>query len=287
MPNRILDAWVINHRLDPHETELRVVVKPEDVTPMTEVRGRLAGPRNAFSSTIEIAYPLREIARTDTIELRMIIPEPSWWTPQTPFLYHGFLELWEDGERCERRELSHGIRWLQITPNGLRLNGKPFVLRGRVVEPPFAGHALEWREGGYNAVLTTIGRPSVDPDLWPETDRRGILVIEATNIPSHFLRWRNQAHDHASVFGWLLHPGLLEESSFGFSDHRHGGKANLFGIAWSGGAMPANASFVVVSEEELNSHIEIALPKIVVVERLPGSLPVRPDVVGWIESPTA
>jgi hypothetical protein len=111
MTNRIIGVSVINHRLDPHETELRVHVDVENLTPATEVRGRLVGPRSAVSSTVEIAYPLREVERSSNqVVLRVVIPEANWWQPETPFLYEGPVELWQDGQRCDRREVSHGIR---------------------------------------------------------------------------------------------------------------------------------------------------------------------------------
>jgi hypothetical protein len=111
MTNRIIDVSVINHRLDPHETELRIHVEVENLTPTTEISGRLVGPRCAVSSTVEIAYPMREVERTPShVVLRVVIPEANWWEPETPFLYEGPVELWQDGKFCERREISHGIR---------------------------------------------------------------------------------------------------------------------------------------------------------------------------------
>src|SRR5438067_2489008 len=118
MANRILNASVIDHRLDPHETELRIHVEVEKVTPTTEIRGRIIGPRNVYSSTIEVAYPLREIARNEHLEMRVVIPEACWWEPKTPFLYQGLLELWQDDVLCDRRNLSHPIYVLQSGADG-------------------------------------------------------------------------------------------------------------------------------------------------------------------------
>ena len=70
---------------------------------MTQVRGRLTGPRCPYTTTVEVAYPFREHSRdygeggSPRLTLRAIIPEPSWWDPQTPFLYEGPVELWQDG----------------------------------------------------------------------------------------------------------------------------------------------------------------------------------------------
>ena len=40
------------------------------------------------------------------IELRVVIPEPCWWESNKPFLYEGPLELWQDGQFCERVQIS-------------------------------------------------------------------------------------------------------------------------------------------------------------------------------------
>src|SRR5262245_30523017 len=110
MTNRILDAYVATHHADPAGAELRVMVRPERVTPATAVKGRLMGPRSPYAGTVEIAYPLRDLARTDHFLLRVLIPEPNFWHPKSPLLYEGPLELWEGDERCEQITLRHGIR---------------------------------------------------------------------------------------------------------------------------------------------------------------------------------
>jgi hypothetical protein len=111
MANHIRDIRIVNHRLDPHETELRITVEVEELTATTQIKGRLMGPRCVNRSTVEVAYPLREMERTEqSITLRVVIPEASWWETKMPFVYEGPLELWQDGVLCERREISHGIR---------------------------------------------------------------------------------------------------------------------------------------------------------------------------------
>src|SRR5262249_10296749 len=98
MSNRIQEIIVHNHSLDPAEAEVRVTVVPEEADPRCEVRGRLMGPRCAYASTVEVAYPLRPLARgaaeTSGLTMRAVIPEASLWEPACPFLYQGPVELW-------------------------------------------------------------------------------------------------------------------------------------------------------------------------------------------------
>jgi hypothetical protein len=180
MANRIRDVHVVNHRFDPHETELRVHVELDELTPTTQIKGRLMGPRNVYASTVEVAYPMREVERGAQIVLRVVIPEPSWWEPKTPFLYQGPLELWQDGECCERRVISHGICNLQAKVDGWRLNGRPYVMRSKAVELPFdEARARQWHGDGTNALLTGVDKLQSESDLWTLADRFGFFVMDA------------------------------------------------------------------------------------------------------------
>jgi hypothetical protein len=275
MAKRIRDVFVVNHRLDPHETELRILVEVEELTPTTQIKGRLMGPRSVYASTVEVAYPLQEVERG--IELRVTIPEPSWWEPQRPFLYQGPLELWQDGELCDRVPISHGIRWVQVTSTGLRLNGRPFALRGKYVEPTCSESTLErLHDDGFNAVLTTIPE-SGGIDLWDAADRYGFLVLGFNEDPAHFLPWKNKLEKHPSAFAWTFYHSALA--------HEEGLKspsAMVYGVASAGAMFPPNASFVLGHDEDLK---DATLPKILIAKRTADVLPSRPDVIGWIEAP--
>jgi beta-galactosidase/beta-glucuronidase len=140
MTNRIRHILVQDGRLDPAAAEVYVAVYPERLTSTTQVRGRLTGPRCAYASTVEVAYPLREHEReyesegTPHVTLRVIIPEASLWDPESPFLYEGPLELWQGGQRVGELQLRHGLRWANLGPRGLRWNGRLLTVRGATRE---------------------------------------------------------------------------------------------------------------------------------------------------------
>ena len=73
-----------------------------------EVRGKLVGPRCDGRSTVEVAFPLREVAPINGRELTLeaVIPEPNVWTTEEPFRYDGILEVWSNGERKDTRTFS-------------------------------------------------------------------------------------------------------------------------------------------------------------------------------------
>jgi beta-galactosidase/beta-glucuronidase len=114
MENDIKNVTVQTRRLDPVEAELELFVELETVTSQTKLQGRLVGPRCPGTTTIEVAYPLRERRRESSdgarIVCRVVIPEPSLWEPQTPFVYEGIVELWEGATRCDQAQFSTGLR---------------------------------------------------------------------------------------------------------------------------------------------------------------------------------
>jgi hypothetical protein len=280
MLNRIRDVVVLNHRLDPVETELSIHVLLEKITPGTELKGRLIGPRCAFSTTIEIAYPMRESDRSDHIELRVVVPEPSWWEPETPFLYVGSVELWQDGEFCERVAISHGIRWLQLTPKGLHLNGKRFTLRGKIVDPAISeADARKLREQEFNALFTAIAEPRLA--LWGLADRIGFFVVGTAPEMATFLDCRNDLTTRPSTFGWVFNRAEIVKAPVQVE-----GLAMFYGIDSSAKSRAGEAVFLVCRDTELAWLDDAELPKLVIVQNLPDPLRARPDVIGWIESPT-
>src|SRR4051794_4336841 len=115
MSNRILGVSLEDRSLDPISAEVWLTVRPEQLTPTTEVRGRLMGPSCPYATTVEIAYPLSPLRQPEqqepgTIRCRAAIPEASLWDVQSPFLYAGPVELWQDGERADRVTVRHGLR---------------------------------------------------------------------------------------------------------------------------------------------------------------------------------
>src|SRR5438132_307768 len=125
---------VHNHVLNPAEAEIWIIVLPLDQPDEAELRGRLVGPHCQYASTVEVAYPFRPLpgqrAKTKNLAARVIIPEPSFWDPESPLLYHGSLEVWKAGSRCWAAEFSHGLRVLQLGKSGLRCNARPLTVGG-------------------------------------------------------------------------------------------------------------------------------------------------------------
>jgi hypothetical protein len=210
MSNSLLRVDVRDRSLAPTQAEVWITVVPQRIDAGTEIRGRLLGPRSAYATTLEVAYPLRHLppgVQGDPagITRRVVIPEANLWEPAKPFLYRGPAELWQDGACCGRVVVSHGLRSLAPGPRGLRLNGKPLVLSGReVVQAPEVGEARELRGRGCNLLVAPVAAAAV----WEAADRLGFLVLgRLAGGSEDTLRQAGALAGHASCLGWLVPAG--------------------------------------------------------------------------------
>lgn len=206
MSNRILDVRAEDRSLDPVSAEVRIILRPERLTPATEVRGRLLGPSCPYANTVEIAYPLRPVRAEEqepgTLTCRVVIPEASLWDSQSPFLYAGPVELWQDGQCIDRLHVRHGLRAFQVTPYGLRVNGKITPLDGRRVETLTEGQALQLREQGCNLLVAPL-REDAAP-VWEMADRFGFLVLgEVGSESAPHQEMLERLSRRPSSLGWL------------------------------------------------------------------------------------
>jgi Glycosyl hydrolases family 2 len=266
MNNRIVAVRVEDRSLDPASVELWVTVTPEHLTPTTEVRGRLMGPGCPYAQTVEIAYPLAPLRRPaeempGSLRFRVVIPEASLWAPDTPYLYSGPVELWQDGQRCDRRTVRHGLRQIVLGTRGVQVNGRPLTLH------VWAGacsaeQALALRQEELNTLLLPLNEES--SDVWEVADRFGLLIIGHVGIQAatesesgQLARLLQTFSRHPCSLGLVAGPGWLESDRWGWllGSVREAGKL-LVGIEveqQTPTAIPAAVSFVVCTEEHVSS----------------------------------
>jgi hypothetical protein len=209
MQNRIRQVQVRNGSLNPAQAEVWITVMPEKQTPTTELRGRLMGPRCPYSSTVEVAYPLRlpppnhVPPGTPGLTMRVVIPEASLWEPESPFLYQGPIELWEDGRRCDQVVISHGLRAFLLGESGLRVNGRPLTLRGRNVTACSDDEAVALHRLGYNLLVVPVEADTLP--VWERADRLGFFVLgQVMDDGEQTVRHLERLSRHTSCLGWLL-----------------------------------------------------------------------------------
>jgi hypothetical protein len=250
--NRIVEITVQEHTLTPAMAELWVTVLPERADGGTDVRGRLMGPRCAYATTVEVAYPLRPLATLATpgapLTQRVVIPEPSLWEPQTPFLYEGPVELWQDGARCDQGTIRHGLRTLTLGARGLRLNGRLLQLTGRERECS-PEDVAELRQEGVNLVVA-----EGDEGLYEAADPVGLFVLARRSTLPGPAEVRHMTA-HPSCLGWLF---TLETALEGPLPG-----AGLIGIELAkppARPLPPGVHFIVANEEHAGDDLSLGAP---------------------------
>jgi hypothetical protein len=256
MTNRITHLEIRNRSLTPAEAEVWITVCAESVTATTEFRGRLMGPSCPYSSTVEVAYPLRALAHSadrGPLTKRVVIPEPSLWEPESPFLYQGPIELWQDGERRDRVTVRHGLCSSSLTTHGLRWNGDLLTLRGLGVHRLTTDNALSLHQSGYNLLQA----PVRETDTWDLADRFGFLVLgELPRLDDPILQVARQLSQRPSFFGWLVEgvdPDTVPSTQ----------SLTRLGVAASGVAIPPWATFVVCDKSQVARLATSSLPLLV------------------------
>ncbi|MGF1582491.1 MAG: hypothetical protein ACFCD0_24470 [Gemmataceae bacterium] len=274
-----------NQDLSPTNAELLIELRTKSILKNPEVRGRLMGPSCVYSSTIEIAYPMKnwDVAVDEPVLVtKVIIPEPSLWDPVSPFLYYGPLELWEGEECLARGKLTHGLRSIQMTPRGLRWNGKPMVLRGTVVDEVTELDLVGLREAGFNAIVLTKSARNLETTAL--ADKYGIVILVQLQSLDE-LDWLHPLASYASVLGWIVPEEVLGDDTFRdkFSPLVVANN-QLIGVEVKTGHIPADRgiAFAFGDDNTLSMCDGSRLPGLILVDAIPQSVSDEESVVGYI-----
>jgi hypothetical protein len=297
MTNHIQSIRVTDGRLDPAEADVSLGIYPERLTSVTQVRGRLVGPRCPYATTVEVAYPLREHSReyestgTPLLIMRVVIPEASFWDPESPFLYQGQIELWQGGQRYDQARFTHGLRALGLGSDGLRCNGRRLALRGVALGVSSEAEARSLHQTGVNTLLAPA---STDPALWDLADRFGFLVLARITDEAELKAEAGRAETfrtHACCLGWMVTPEAVagELARIVAQTLTDGtGRAPLLGMELRQpppGPLPEQVAFVVCAESLLPELAALHLAKVVWHAGTSGPpAAASPGILGWIRT---
>lgn len=283
-------AWSAEqHVLDPTKAELHLRVQLDAAVAGLELRGRLVGPRCCYSSTIEVAYSLLPSAadseHSSTIHGRIIIPEPSLWDPESPFLYYGRLELWEGGQRCDQWEFRLGLRSIRLGPRGLLLNGRPIVISATKTIPGNDIETVATRSAGFNTLILPIENALTG--ICNLAAERGLLVLGFVNDNDRTTNLLDAFVQHPCCLGLLLTEAAAANTKVVGDWCRNTcmQRIALIGAEVKGTKpedIPAQCNFVAGTETALDRFP--ALPRLLVVDQEPSAASAgNPPVIGWIQ----
>ena len=268
----------------------RVVV--QRITPGTEVRGRIVGPRCLFAKTTEFVSPLRSVSHRKeeqaTLIARTAIRNPGFWDPDNPFMYRVVVELWQDGQRCEVSGFDLGFRTTEMNSSNVLVNKQPFVLQGTTYLPQSWEEAVDRRKAGYNLVLSRKGQWH----SWIRANPMGFLLLEKVALSTLTPQYIGLLRQQPCFLGFVLDRELLDHSA---------SKAARFLRPWRergvfigleldrspSSPLPDGLSFLVCPESLVPELSTISHPKLVMRESKVGReeppVPVMQGVLGWID----
>lgn len=289
MTNRIRRLDVVSRLHDLTQPEIWIAAEPDAPSAALDLRGRLMGPRCVYATTVEVAYPLRPFVRRpdDWPELsrRVVIPEASLWEPESPFLYQGPVELWEDGTACDQGIVSHGLRLLQLSGRGLRLNGRSLALRAKSVAALTTESAPSLRQEGWNTLLVPVAVETLE--VWSEADRLGFFVLGRLESETS-VRQAQELSGHPCCLGWVVSDEVFQcqpaAQLLGSLPRRPDGLfvgVDLRRLPRE--QFPDGIHFVVGPEEILAALPAETLPRLVRLTQATGPVPTaRPGLLGWL-----
>src|SRR5690606_17306928 len=174
----------------------------------------------------QIAKTVTDPLQLDSYETKtnishLDIDKPSLWSTDSPDLYRAVVRIKANGEVAEEKTIRFGIRDIQVTTEGLFVNGKKTKVQGVCVHQDHAGLGtalpdyLQYyrisllKEMGANAYRASHNPPT--PELLDACDSLGMLVLNETRLLTGGEEYLNQFRDliirdrnHPSIFLWSL-----------------------------------------------------------------------------------
>lgn len=162
-------------------TEARVYVQLHGaVEPDTQLAGTLHGPFSKLARTLPARVSLVDLGPGPTPLAQAVVPDPCFWTPESPFYYTVEVEVRRAGQAVETAQRMLGIRPLAVDGRDLRLAARRFVVRG-VFEADSTDEKLaNWHVAG-------AARYAIAPDdaLCAAASEEGVLLLAAVEGPPH------------------------------------------------------------------------------------------------------
>ncbi|MFN0020137.1 MAG: hypothetical protein ACKVP0_17900 [Pirellulaceae bacterium] len=172
MPDNLLDNLdVFYGELTPARATVYARLEGLENATGLSLSGFVRGPRCFYSTTLLSTYPLSDAGPGPSLVAKALVPDPCYWSPETPNIYDVTVELRRGQDIIASEVRQIGFKPLGISGRFFTWEGKPWVMRGiKQVNSTIETDIFAWRDQG--AVL--VGVPSSD-ELRLASEK-GILV---------------------------------------------------------------------------------------------------------------
>jgi len=151
--------------------------------------GVLEGPHCQFARTLPSKVAFADSGPGESLLAEAFVPDPCFWSPEVPHLYHARLELRRDGRPIATADRWLGIRPLAAAGKQLVLAGRNWVLRAAHAEKLASTGLAPWRETSTAMIVPA------DEGLLGEASRQGVFCVGVLSGTA------------ASIMAWLARCG--------------------------------------------------------------------------------
>lgn len=135
--------------------------------------GFVRGPRCFYSTTLPATYRLRDAGPGPSLLAKALVPDPSYWSPETPHIYDVTVELRKGPDIIASEVRQIGFKPLGISGRFFTWEGKPWVMRGVTTRHGDVASIESWRD--CSAALVGVCIP--DAQL-REASEKGVLCFD-------------------------------------------------------------------------------------------------------------
>ena len=204
MPDNLLDNLdVFYGELTPARGTVYARLEGLASTDGLSLSGTVRGPRCFYSSTLPATFRLQDAGPGPALLAKALIPDPSYWSPDTPHIYDVTVELRKGGDLIDSEVRQIGFKPLGISGRHFTWEGKPWVLRGASNQTVNADDLSDWQDRSTSILFT---EPPTDDQL-EAASTRGVLcwllmpILESTRTMKNAM-WSLTAFP--SVAGYLI-----------------------------------------------------------------------------------
>jgi hypothetical protein len=140
--------------------------------------GFVRGPRCFYSKTLPATFRLQDAGPGPSLLAKALIPDPSYWSPDTPHIYDVTVELRKGTDIIASEVRQIGFKPLGISGRFFTWEGKPWVPRAVMIQSSTWIPLIHWRE--QNAVCC---EPWMSDDRLLEASEKGVMCFLSAGHP--------------------------------------------------------------------------------------------------------
>jgi glycosyl hydrolase family 2 len=165
--------------------------------------GSVRGPRCYYSKTLPATFRLQDAGPGPSLLAKSLVPDPSFWSPDTPHIYDVTVELRKGIDVIASDVRQIGFKPLGISGRFFTWEGKPWVLRAANSRTVNADNLVDWSD---RCTCILFVHPPTDEQL-EHSASRGILtwtLMPLLERPDKIERAMCSLAQYPSVAGFLI-----------------------------------------------------------------------------------